>query len=294
MSLLGAQVYANPATPVWLPASGATHEGPFIVNGDIDAVGGDITANGGSVIAQKSFTNPNAQLEIQDPNGTVLFAISNQGGNNTIQTSAQTYITQIGQPLGNIFLQTSPYGSGNDIFSVFGTINAIGGDVFSRPDPGGNTPGVGVVDGNGDPLLMLTSAVGVTVMEIGAPLVFAEPNQTNGNSGLQITTAGTNGDVLTIGGTVDAKFLKLGDSGTDPVVGTGTLAAGTATINTTACDVSSYILLTHTNLNASTAVGTLRVVNKIANSFTVNSVDATGTIEANDLSSFDWIIINPA
>jgi hypothetical protein len=287
MSLLGTPVYANPSTPLWLPATGAQHTGPFVVQGDIDAVGGSLTA-------QKTVPVPGVGIQIQDTAGNNLWRVTNSGGNNYIQSSAPLYIAQNGQVTGNIFIQTSAPGAGADIFSVFGQINAIGGDVFSRPDPGGNTPGVGVVDGAGDPLLMLTSAVGVTVMEIGAPLVFAEPNQVNGNSGLQITPAGTNGDVLTIGGTVDAKFLKLGNSGTDPVVGTGTLAAGTATINTTACDVTSYILLTHTNLNASTGVGTLRVVNKIANSFTVNSVDATGTIEAGDLSDFDWMIINPA
>jgi hypothetical protein len=84
----------------------------------------------------------------------------------------------------------------------------------------------------------------------------------------------------------------LNDAGADASIGRGTLAAGQEVINTTASDVTSYIMLTRTNLNASTAIGELRVSNKSANSFTVNSVDATGSVETGDLSDFDWVIIN--
>jgi hypothetical protein len=98
-------------------------------------------------------------------------------------------------------------------------------------------------------------------------------------------------DIFTTG-IVDAKVLKLADTGTAPTVGRATLVAGTATVSTTAADVTSYILLTHTNLNTSTAVGTLRVSNKGANNFTVVSMDATAGQEAGDLSDFDWCILN--
>lgn len=290
MSLLSSAVYANPETPCWLPATGATHEGPFIVNGDIDAVGGSLTA-------QKTLTTPAVGIQLQDANGVNQLRFTNSGGNNLIQSTAQLYFAQNGQVTGNSFFQSSAPGAGADQFSVFGTVNTIGGDLFARPNPAvpAVTPGVGVVDGNGDPLLMLTTATGVTVMEIGAPLLFAEPNAVNANSGLQITTNGANGDVLTIGGRVITRELELLGGG-DPAatVGTATLVAGQAVVNTTASDVTSHIFLTHTNLNASTAVGTLRITNKSANSFTVNSVDATGAIETNDVSDFDWVIFNSA
>lgn len=100
-------------------------------------------------------------------------------------------------------------------------------------------------------------------------------------------------DVFTTGKVV-ALQLDLADTGAAPVVGSATLVGGTAIISTTAADVTSYILLTHTNLNASTAVGTLRVSNKGANNFTVVSVSAAGVQVAGDLSSFDWMIVNAA
>lgn len=296
MSLLSSAVYANPETPCWLPATGATHEGPFIVNGDIDAVGGSMTATGGNVVAQKSVTTPAVGLQLADISGTTLFGITNTGGNNVIQSTAALYIAQDGQQLGNIRISTSAFGSFGDSFDIAGSINAVNGDIFARAAGSPPTqPGVGVYDATNNPLLMLTSGVGTTIMEIGAPLLFAEPNAVVANSGLQITPSGANADILTIGGRVITRELELLGSG-DPAatVGTATLVAGQAVVNTTASDVTSHIFLTHTNLNASTAVGTLRITNRSANSFTVNSMTAAAGIEANDLSDFDWVIFNSA
>ena len=296
MSLLGSQVYANPSTPLWLPATGATHEGPFIVNGDIDAVGGSMTATGGNVVAQKSVATPNVNLQLADASGTTLFAVTNSGGNTLIQSTAPVYFTQDGQPLGNVRLASSPFGTFGDVLDIGGSINAANGDISARIVGSPPTfPGVGIYDALANPLLMLTAATGVTIMEIGAPLLFAEPNAVVADTSLTIGTAGTVTDVLKVGGRVVARELELLGSG-DPAatIGTATLAAGTATVSTTASDVTSHIFLTHTNLNASTNIGTLRISNRSANSFTVNSVDSTGAIETGDLSDFDWVIFNSA
>lgn len=125
---------------------------------------------------------------------------------------------------------------------------------------------------------------------------FGQIGTGNTNTSLTISTFGANADLLTVGGTVDALALKLESTGGAPVVGSGTLSSGIATINTTASDVNSYILVSRTNLAGvpPQPTGFLRVSNKSANSFSVTSVDSTGATETGDNSSFDWLIINPA
>jgi hypothetical protein len=71
--------------------------------------------------------------------------------------------------------------------------------------------------------------------------------------------------------------------GTNAVIGTGTLAAGTVTISTTAVTANSLIFLTDT----SGSTGQLSVGTKTAGtSFVVNSSLVT------DTSTFNWFIIN--
>lgn len=162
---------------------------------------------------------------------------------------------------------------------------------------GGGLGGLEILTSAGQQVTRIQHLPGVsprTIIQSSDPIFFNQIGTAQGNTSLTVSAFGANADVLAVGGRVSATGLTLGNAGLAPTVGTGTLAAGSAIINTTASDVTSYILLTHTNLNASTAVGTLRVVNKLANSFTVNSVDATGAVEVNDLSDFDWVIINPA
>ena len=130
----------------------------------------------------------------------------------------------------------------------------------------------------------------------GRKILFGLVGGANANTTFTPSAVGANLDLLGVGGTVAALALNLEDTGAAPVVGTGTLALGTATISTTACDVTSYILLTRTAVNASTALGELRVSNQGANDFTVVSADPTtpASTEQDDLSSFHWMIINPA
>lgn len=277
MSLLGTQVYANPATPLWVSATGDT------INGDL-AVTGEVTAGTG-FITNESPTG--VGFVVQNSALAQVTRLTHRTGplaGTFLQTNDPLIFTQVGVGNGNTNLTLSAYNPGapNDALNVGGAINAYGNNGFS------------VYDASSPPVrkIAILNQAGQSGIQSDDVLYFSRigvPAQSSLAMGVAPAP-----DVLTIGGTVAAKALDLEDTGAAPVVGSGKLTAGVATINTTAADVTCYILLTHTNLNATTAVGTLRVVNKIANSFTVNSVNALGAIEVGDDSDFDWLIVNPA
>lgn len=113
---------------------------------------------------------------------------------------------------------------------------------------------------------------------------------------------GNNADVLLVGGLVSSQGVQttqLSLVNQDPakaVYGTATLVAGSAVINTTQCaGPSTIILLTRTNVNASTTLGELRIRSRNVGNFTIESdvIAAPGIAEAGDLSDVDWVIINP-
>ena len=80
--------------------------------------------------------------------------------------------------------------------------------------------------------------------------------------------------------------MSIPTGGAAAIAGTGTLAAGTVTISTTAVTANSLIFLTDT-ASSLTNVGTLSVSSKTAGtSFTVKSANAL------DTSTFNWHIIN--
>jgi hypothetical protein len=137
-----------------------------------------------------------------------------------------------------------------------------------------------------------------TVVQTGSgrKLFFGLVGGAGANTSLTPSAVGSNTDLFSVGGTVDALALRLENTGAAPVVGKDTLALGTKTVSTTACDVGSYILITRTAVNASTALGQLRVSNQGADDFTVVSADPANpaTTETGDLSDFSWMIINPA
>lgn len=178
------------------------------------------------------------------------------------------------------------------VYAGTGFVTYAGGGLggFELLDPSGNAQ-----------VFRLAATTGGSprsIIQTNNPLYFNQIGTANGNTFLTLSAFGANADVLTVGGnvtarTVGAQALSLA-TGAAGIVGSGTLASGSAIIATTASDVSSYILLTRNNLNASTAVGELRVTNKGANNFTVNSVNAAGAVETGDASSFDWVILNSA
>lgn len=125
-------------------------------------------------------------------------------------------------------------------------------------------------------------------------LRFGQVGALQANTQLNVSLAGTFNDLLIVGGTTSTRYVQVNNVVGSESIGIGTLAGAPLVIPTTASDVNSYIFLTRTNLNASTAVGELRIQSKQANNFTVVSNDATGAVETGDLSSFQWWIVNPA
>lgn len=78
--------------------------------------------------------------------------------------------------------------------------------------------------------------------------------------------------------------------------GTSTLVAGQSpVINTTLClGPQTIILLQRTDVNASTSLGELRVRQRNAGNFLVESdgFAAPGVPDTGDVSSFNWVLIN--
>ena len=274
MSLLGTQVFANPDTPIWLSSAGGVITGSLTVEGEVVADEGFVTYDapaGGLTILNAAGTQQQTRLvHVPAPTSRTI-----------LQTNDPLFFNQVGATNGNTSLTISAAGANTDSLTVGGGINAVGNDGF-RVFAAGAPPVSKMFVGN---------VANQSFIESADTLFFA-PLTGIAKTSLAMAAAPAD-DVFTTDSVVTKK-LTLEDTGAAATVGSGTLALGTAIINTTASDVTSYILLTHTNLNATTAVGTLRISNKGANDFTVVSVDATGATELGDLSDFDWMIVNPA
>lgn len=147
MSLLGTQVYANPATPCWASSSGGTITGTLVVDP------GDIRARG-EIGTDSAFT-------LYDPTGVTQRGQLSTDGGGTMYVRAPTYITfaQTGSPAplaGNTSLTLSAAGSGLDLLSVGGRITTAAG--------GGITPFASIPDGSPSVVTLstgTTSRVGV-------------------------------------------------------------------------------------------------------------------------------------
>jgi hypothetical protein len=280
MSLLGSQVYANPDTPLWVSTDGGVISGNLTVEGSIYGDNGVFTNEGGglggfSVLSVPGGTEVSRIQHLPAPNARTI-----------IQSSDPIFFNQIGTAQGNTLLVTSVYNPATpaDVLTVGGAINSVGGGL--RVFEGAVPPAPNVEK------IAIVNAANQSYIQSDDVLYFSRLGGMAQTS-LTLNTAPTP-DILSVGGLVSAKALELEDTGAAPTVGSAKLTAGVATVNTDASDVTSYIQLTHTNLNASTAIGTLRVVAKNANNFQVESVDATGVLVAGDDSDFDWLLINPA
>lgn len=121
MSLLGKQVYANPATPIWLSSSGGTMNGNLVVNGTITATSDIISLTG-------EVDGPS--LRVIDGNGASKMILANDGaGNSLIQSTDVLKFTQLGTPNGNTTLTLSAAGANTDNFTLGGTLNCLIGPV---------------------------------------------------------------------------------------------------------------------------------------------------------------------
>ena len=72
---------------------------------------------------------------------------------------------------------------------------------------------------------------------------------------------------------------------------TGTLVAGTVTINNTNISAADRIMITRSALNGTPALGFLSYTISAGASFTVASFSTTGTAVVTDVSSFTYVII---
>jgi hypothetical protein len=280
MSLLGTPVYANPTTPLWLSSAGGTISGNLTVGPP-----GFIT--GGRIAASKAINPTFGNFALSDASGITQGGLNQITGVGVTDVNLQctsgrsTFFGLVGSSNANSSITPSVFGANTDLLRINGTTRT---NVMDSPDVSGNRA-----------IRLTGGAAGIGYIQ-GSTIRFTELDATTGNTALVTSAAGSNADLLTIGGTVDAQALKLANGGSAPTVGSDTLAGGQKTITTTAADVTSYILVSRTNLAGVPPqdTGFLRVSNKSANSFTVVSVDSSGNQLVTDDSSFDWLIINPA
>ena len=256
MSLLGTPVYANPSQPLWVSVNGS-HTGP-ITGRPITAL--DLSGNSSLLLLG---TNPS---------------------NSFIQTTGTINFGQIGQGNVNTSLTVSPAGSNTDQLLVGGQVVVPYSGALVALDMSGNTA-----------LRMTgTNTSNVSAIQTNDAILFTQVGQSGGNSSLQVKALGSN-DILTIGGFCDANaFGTTSVNQPASTAGTGTLSNGLAQINTTGSDVTAQIFVQRTAINASTALGMLRVSSQNASNFIVTSAQpgAPTTTESNDQSSFAWWILN--
>jgi hypothetical protein len=146
-----------------------------------------------------------------------------------------------------------------------------------------------------------TNGNGYIACRPGRSIILAQTGST-GNSSYTPSAQGADLDALTIGGTVfgnvvSTSSLTLDASDpTGPIVGTATLVNGVGpVISTTAClDPTTKIFLQRTDVNASTSLGELRIKQRNAGNFLVESdaIATPGVPDAGDQSTFDWMIVN--
>lgn len=176
-----------------------------------------------------------------------------------------------------------------------------------------NSQTITLQDSNGNICGQITAGVTGTTYPDGAYMTFSVPSDTPiyfapiGATGepqssiMPSSTANSDGfqcggDML-VTGLLQTGSLQFVLDPANPIYGNQTLVNGLATVNTNQADVTSTIILTRTNVNASTFLGELRVRQKNAQSFIVEATNpsAPGSgAQTGDQSSFDWILINPS
>jgi hypothetical protein len=186
-----------------------------------------------------------------------------------------------------------------------GTIN--GNITVAPPGLGSVTAGAFIVrDTTGAIDLSLaydssTNGNGYIASRPGRSIILAQTGSL-GNSAFTPSAQGADLDSLTIGGTVFGNVVSTesltldASSPTAAIVGTATLVNGVGpVISTTAClDPTTKIFLQRTDVNASTSLGELRIKQRNAGNFLVESdaIATPGVPDAGDQSTFDWMIVN--
>lgn len=262
---------------------------------------GTSNAAGGNLVLSTGVTTGNTR-------GNIFFYLANQGssgtGDNTPSQQAVMYSVGSGSPtlaLGNTSNSNTglPIAQGN----TFALSGLVAGQVQMYRHTTTNTAGnnlsivsgsatAGATDKAAGNLVLRTgisTGTGGGSVLVQAPTPQGSTNTTD-NTPATVATFSSTGMVLNEGslslGTAGSKLNIT--TGTNASVGTGTLAAGTVTISTTAVTASSKVFLTDTSASL-TNVGTLSVPTSsitAGTSFVVNSSNAL------DVSTFNWFIIN--
>lgn len=126
----------------------------------------------------------------------------------------------------------------------------------------------------------------------------------NAAVGFTFTPKGTGGITLTTGAmTLTNGNLVLGTagngisikSGANARIGQTTLVLGTKTLANTSVTANTRVLVSRSNINASTKLGCLEGVPSAGVGFTINSyTPSTGLVETNDVSIIDYVLIESA
>jgi hypothetical protein len=148
MSLVGSQVFANQATPCWVPATGGIVSGNVEVTGTLDVDGATTMA---AATVNGSFTTKNAvnldlgngnfQVGFNDAAGAVnyarMYAGATNGGNLYLETAGTISLAKntAGNSFNTLFTPDVPGGT-NDVLSVGGTVvsRALQSSTYSGTD----------------------------------------------------------------------------------------------------------------------------------------------------------------
>lgn len=181
------------------------------------------------------------------------------------------------------------YSSGGVVnnLAVWIVLGASGGDVLtinSLPPSSGNI----TISGTGSQVAVANAGSTVT---LSLPAAIVAPGSLATTTTLTSGTdfSATNGNV-SVSGT--GKCLRVKGGVATDFVGQATLVAGTVTIANTNIQATDRILLSVSNINASTALGLLTFVITPNTNFVITSrKPADATTETNDVSVVDYFIV---
>lgn len=289
MSALIRQSHANNESPLWASAS----------------------SGGGASATEYNLVTTSGQ-----PANTKMTSDNTTNGVMVLQGDNIRF-GKVGSTLVNTGLTTSAFGANLDVFNVGGVIT-----TFGTPNSAGlimnNAQHISILDGGAPtqnetlriesgttpapgsmPYANILSGSATSDGVINFGIIGGVPAP---QSSLVVSTA-ANGDSLNIGGGAyvtgglqcGTLSFVLDPNPANAIYGTATLVNGLATVSTNQCDITSIILLTRTDVNASIFLGELRIRQKNANSFVVESTNPSSpvNVQVDDQSTFDWIIINP-
>lgn len=228
-------------------------------------------------------------LNIASSTGGKSINIGNGAGANLLTLGSVTGASSISLLVGtgNFSLDgatTSTYTFAPSVTS--GTIN-FGGT-------GANTGTATILGGTGAQTANIMASTGVKTLNIATGLaanqVVIGTENTTAKLDLKAGSGGVNvfGDLSL--SNVATKIVMNGGAATD-FIGTGTLVAGTVTINNTNISAADRIMITRSALNGTPALGFLVYTISAGASFTVASFSTTGAAVVTDVSSFSYVII---